>query len=69
MRKHNVRFAQRWARTKDENGKIDRSNFPQQMAHAFVKGKTNQLVSNSLLLGLLARIGIVIGGTTRKGNT
>lgn len=63
MRKHNKKFVQRWTR---ENG--DRSNFPQQMAHAFVKGKTNQLVSNGLLLGLLARIGIVLPGTTRKAN-
>ena len=63
MRKHNKKFAQRWARDKG-----DRSNFPQQMAHAFVKGKTNQLVSNGLLLGLLARIGIVLPGTTRKAN-
>ena len=63
MRKHNKKFAQRWARDKG-----DRSNFPQQMAHAFVKGKTNQLVSNGLLLGLLARIGIALPGTTRKAN-
>lgn len=63
MRKHNKKFAQRWTRTAS-----DTSNFPQMMAHAFVKGKTNQLVSNSLLLGLLARVGIVIGGTTSKAN-
>jgi hypothetical protein len=64
MRKHNRKFAQRWTRTKD-----DRSNFPQQMAHAFVKGKTNQLVCNGLLLGLLHRaIGLVKPGTTRKGS-
>lgn len=65
MRKHNVRFAQRWARTKDEHGKLDRSNFPQMVAHAFVKGRTNQLVSNSLLLGLLYRIGIKVPGMRR----
>lgn len=68
MRKHNKKFAQRWSRTRDDLGKLDRSNFPQMMAHAFVKGKTNQLVSNGLLLGLLARICIVIGGATRKAN-
>ncbi len=63
MRKHNKKFAQRWTREKG-----DRSNFPQTMAHAFVKGKTNQLVSNGLLLGLLARIGLPFAGTTRNGN-
>lgn len=63
MRKHNKKFAQRWSR---ERG--DRSNFPQTMAHSFVSGKVNQLVSNGLLLGLMARIGLVRPGTVRKGN-
>jgi hypothetical protein len=64
MRKHNRKFAQRWTRSKG-----DRTNFPQQMAHAFVHGKTNQLVSNGLLLGLLHRaFGYVRPGTTRKGS-
>ncbi len=64
MRKHNRKFAQRCTRTKG-----DRSNFPQQMTHAFVKGKQNLLACNGLLLGLLYRaIGFAKPGTTRKGN-
>lgn len=53
MRKHNRRFAQRWPRDKD-----DRTNFPQTMAHGFVKNKGAQFYANFLLQGLLARSGI-----------
>lgn len=53
MRKHNTRFAQRWAR---ESG--DRTNFPQTMTHAFVKDKQSQLMANGLLCSLLARAGV-----------
>ncbi len=53
MRKHNTKFAQRWARSRD-----DRTNFPQVMAHDFVKSKQNQLLANGLLGALLKRIGI-----------
>lgn len=53
MRKHNRKFSQRWAR---ESG--DRSNFPQSMAHSFVKDKFSQLMANGLLCSLLARAGV-----------
>lgn len=53
MRKHNRRFAQRWPRDK-----ADRTNFPQTMAHGFVKDKGAQFHANFLLQMLLARIGI-----------
>lgn len=57
MRKHNKRFAQRWGRDKG-----DRSNFPQVLAHGFVKNKGGQLLTNSLLLSLLHVIGIRVPG-------
>ena len=44
MRKHNTKFAQRWSREKG-----DRSNFPQTMAHSFVKDKGVQFQANGLL--------------------
>ena len=53
MRKHNKRFARRWARDKD-----DRSNFPQHMAHDFVNTKLAQFFANGLLQSLLARAGV-----------
>jgi hypothetical protein len=53
MRKHNKRFARRWGRDID-----DRSNFPQQMAHGFVKNKAAQFAANGLLQAVLARAGI-----------
>lgn len=53
MRKHNTKFAQRWSR---EAG--DRSNFPQTMAHSFVKDKLGQVMANSLLCSLMARAGV-----------
>lgn len=58
MRKHNTQFAKRWARGRDAQGNLDRSNFPQVMAHGLVKDKQVQLISNGLLCGLLKRIGI-----------
>lgn len=61
MRKHNKRFAQRWGR---DTG--DRSNFPQTMAHGFVKSKQGQLLANSLLLALMNIAGVSIpGGLSR----
>jgi len=57
LRKHNKRFTQRWGREKG-----DRSNFPQVMAHGFVKNKPGQLLANSLLLSLLHGIGIRVPG-------
>ena len=58
MRKHNKRFARRWSRTTDESGKLDRSNFPQSMAHSFVNDKASQFAANGLLQAVLARAGI-----------
>ena len=57
MRKHNKRFAQRWQR---ERG--DRSNFPQAMSHSYAKNKAAQLMHNSLLLSLLAVVGVRVPG-------
>lgn len=51
MRKHNIRFAQRWTRAM-----MDRSNFPQVMAHSVANNKQFQLASNGLLRSLLARV-------------
>lgn len=51
MRKHNIKFAQRWSRMLG-----DRSNKPQQQAHDFVHGKfskLNHMWSNALLCRLL----------------
>lgn len=62
MRKHNKRFAQRWARTKNEFGELDRSNFPQVMSHSYTKNKAAQLMHNSLLLSLLAVAGVRVPG-------
>ncbi len=57
MRKHNKQFAQRWGRDKG-----DKSNFPQVMAHGFVKNKASQLATNSLLLALLRVSGTQVPG-------
>lgn len=54
MRKHNTKFAQRWSRLKG-----DRSNFPQVMAHNFVKDKSHQFWANGLLHKLFVRAGLV----------
>lgn len=51
MRKHNAKFAVRWARWPG-----DRSNFPQQMSHSFVNNKQNMLFANGLLRALVSRI-------------
>ena len=48
MRKHNVKFAQRWSRARG-----DTSNMPQQMAHRIVHDKMHQLLSNALLMRML----------------
>ena len=53
MRKHNTRFAERFGRTGG-----DRTNFPQTMAHSIANGKAFHIVANSLLRGLLKRIGV-----------
>lgn len=59
MRKHNVKFASRWQRTRDKSGKLDRSNFPQHMAHEFVQNKAGQVFANRTLAVLLERAGAV----------
>lgn len=51
MRKHNRKFALRWNRWL-----MDRTNFPQRMAHSFVNDKLNMLWANSLLQSLIARV-------------
>lgn len=53
MRKHNVRFAERFSRTKD-----DRTNFPQTMAHSITNNKAFQLSANGVLQTLLKRAGL-----------
>lgn len=53
MRKHNTKFAQRWTRHWP-----DRSNFPQVMAHSFVKDKSHQFWAHGLLQKLFARAGL-----------
>jgi hypothetical protein len=53
MRKHNTKFATRWARQPG-----DRSNFPQQMAHSFVGNKLAQFIANGALINLFERAGI-----------
>ena len=50
MRKHNVRFAQRFPR---DGG--DRSNFPQTMAHSLANNKSFQLAANPLIMPLIKR--------------
>lgn len=55
MRKHNKRFAQRWTRARG-----DRTNFPQMMAHAFVKDKTNQIMAHGLLHAMIFRLNAII---------
>lgn len=51
MRKHNIRFSQRFSRTAD-----DRTNFPQSMAHSITNNKAFQLRANALLTNLLSRV-------------
>lgn len=58
MRKHNKKFAQRWQRARNSDGELDRSNFPQSMAHRYVHNKESQTFANTLLLKLLVRAGI-----------
>lgn len=61
MRKHNKAFATRWGREKTREGVakgkpskiVDRSNFPQSMAHSFVNNKAAQFAANFLLQVLL----------------
>lgn len=59
MRKHNKTFATRWRRTRNADGKVDRSNFPQTMAHRLVNDKGIQLFANGLLSRLLKKIGAI----------
>lgn len=51
MRKHNRKFAQRWARLPG-----DRTNNPQMRAHKLAHDKLFQFWNCSLLMGLLARV-------------
>jgi hypothetical protein len=48
MRKHNIRFAERWGRAGG-----DRTNFPQQTAHKIANDKGFQLGANFLIRTLL----------------
>lgn len=59
MRKHNWKFCTRFGR-RNPDGSIDRTNAPQQNAHALVHSKSYQLQANALLRGMLRSAGLLV---------